>query len=142
MSGESIPVYGVTVNAINNGAARLNTEVSVLADVANVYNGAHDICDLVFEGTFAVAPVASQSLHVYMRQINIKGASDNPIPDANYKHTYIATIPLAMQTTNSIAVAKVPIFPGCELYVENDSGQTLNVGWTLDIKPFGYGVAP
>ena len=140
MAGESIVVYGITVNAVTSGASVINTAFSV-APTSSVV-GSHVLADAVLSGTFAVAPVASQSVHLYRRDMNIKGVSAAPAPLASNKNIYVGSFILSTDVTQTINLPAIPLSPDCEFYIENDSGQTLNAGWTLDIKPFGYGIAP
>lgn len=140
MSGESIPVFGDTVAMVISGASLADTVFS--SAVTAPYADVHGMADIVFEGVFAVAPAAGKSLHLYRRDLDIKGTSDNPLPDASYKEQYIGSIPLDLVTNQAIQLSGVRLSNNCEIYIENDSGQTLNGGWTLDIKPFGWGINP
>lgn len=139
MAGESIFIYGTTVNVVTSGASLTSTSFS--GAPASAVTGSHVLGDVVFEGTFAVAPDAEKVLYLYRRDLNIKGTTDSQIPSSSNKNTYIGTINLANTTTQACQISAIPLSPDCEFYIENASGQTLNAGWTLDVKPFGYGIA-
>lgn len=139
MAGESISVYNTTVNAVTSGASIADTVFS--AAPANAVVGDHVLCDVVFSGTFASAPVAGQVLSLYRRDMNIVGTTDAPTPSSSNRNTYVGAFLLSTDATQAVNLSGVPLAPDCEFYIENESGQTLNAAWTLDVKPFGFGIA-
>jgi len=139
MAGESIIIYSTTVNVVTSGASVTDTNFSATPASSVVSN--FPLADAVLSGTFAVAPASDNVVHLYRRDMNIKSTNDAPVPSASNKNIYVGSFKLSTDTTQTINLPAIPLSADCEFYIENGSGQTLNSTWTLDIKPFGFGVA-
>lgn len=89
---------------------------------------------------FAVPPTANTSVNLYMRLMNVQGANNATVPDANFQHMYVGSFPLNDSTltqyiTLDISLPNTMTSQNYEFYVENKSGQSLPAGWDIYITP-------
>ena len=104
---------------------------------------------VVLEGNYTSAPTANTVVNLFMRKLNIDdgGAEDEPVPDANNRHSYAGTFFLndatgAFTLGIDIALPNNRTSQIYEPYIENMAGQSLPAGWDLHITPKARGPHP
>lgn len=140
----------ITANA---AVFEYGTQVTVISDASAIANGAFNagtvtpltptdkvpLADLMLDITFAVAPVAGKVVNVYRRDLNIDGANSAPVPDNNFKQTYIGSFVVdAVITRQFLSLHSVPIGPDQEFYIENATGQSTSGTTILKVTPKTY----
>lgn len=92
--------------------------------------------------TFGTAPAAGKALILFARKLNVDGANDAPVPSANYQETLIGSVIVDAVTTTQYLETVVEDVPAeFDLYIRNDTGQSVSAGWTAKITPQTYGPA-
>lgn len=142
MAGETIRVYGTTVNMVTSGANLTTNDFNLSNDIAADYSGSHDLCDVVLNLTFVGSVAIGQYLHLHRRDMNIEGAFDETQPGLTYAPRRVGSILLPNLSSARLAFNAVPLAPDCQFWLENQSGKTISAGWTMIVKPYGFGVAP
>lgn len=89
------------------------------------------------------------SIGLYARLLDIDGANDMPIPDANYPHIFVDTFPIdfgvAADTDfyTMIPLFQMPMYQTSQIiewYLKNDgTGQTIGAAWSLWVTPITLG---
>lgn len=93
---------------------------------------------------YAVAPDVNSVVNLYLRLLNTRGTNDSEIPDANFTHTYVGSLPVNDVTTNQYVTIDISL-PNSkssqeyEFYIENQTGQTIQAGWDLYVTPKAIG---
>jgi len=101
-------------------------------------DGAHDVI-LDFSGAFSIAP-ANGVIYVHLRLLNIDGVNDSDAPDANYTPWRIWIINLNDVTATQYQQIYLHDVPDdFDIYLENQSGQSLSPGWTVAVTPVTSG---
>lgn len=123
------------------GAVNPSSDVSVaLAGTGNL--GRYPRCDvaLMIAPTASIAS-ASTNIYLYRRDLNVDGASDEPVPATSNKQKFMgafqASATTTASTTHYMQITDVPL-PGagdCEFYIENGLGVNIPVGWKLKVTP-------
>lgn len=94
-------------------------------------------------GTITIGGIA-----LYCQRMNIDGANDEPVPDANYSAQFLGSFPtdsgLAVTTDNYIPLGHTAL-PNLytnqvyNFFIKNNCGVTLTAGWTIKITPITDG---
>lgn len=146
-------------NTTNEAVTNSNTGLSALNDTStlSVVDGAYTAAaataltatlvenrpqiNLALTVTFASAVAAAgKTVDVYYRYINIDGTNDEPVPgtDAYFAGHYRGSFQLGDDVTQYIKLFGVlaPVEgEEVEVYLENNSGQTINA-WKLTVLPW------
>lgn len=120
-----------------SGSADVSTS---LARAGNL--GAYPRCEIQIkvQGTASINST-SQNLHLYRRDINIDGTSDETVPGSSNKQHHVATMQVPAGTaaswTHFINVDNVPLpaAADCEFYLESALGVNITAGWSLKVTP-------
>lgn len=93
---------------------------------------------------YAVAPDANSVVNLYVRPLNTVTTNDQEIPDANFQHTFVGSLPVNDVTTNQyitidITLPNTKTSQEYEFYIENKTGQTIQAGWDIYVTPKTYG---
>ena len=131
------------VTLVTGVAALLTGTMNTGETVATLAGGMY--ADLVLTGAFAAAVAINKSIHVYRRDLNIDGTADAPLPVVadgtnDYEHKYLCSFDVVPNTTAPQSIHREGVFVpnDCELYLKNDTGQTLNLGYTLKATPWTW----
>lgn len=132
-----------TVSASGGTSSVVSGAFSVTADMeTGGWTNTDDspMASVLLTGGFASAPAANKAIALYVRVMNIDGTSDPDVPSANYRHTYVGSIPVNASTTlnpSAIDVRLPNAYSGqiYEFYLENTAGVTLNAGWVMKVTP-------
>lgn len=138
-AGAAVFEYATEVTAISDSSVILNAAFNAGAITAVTPADKTPLADAVLDITLAVAPVSGRSIHLYRRDLNISGANDATVPDANFKSIYVGSFPLDLVTTQQfISLPDIPLGQDQAFYIENDSGQSTSGTTVLVIKPKTY----
>lgn len=135
------------VTHIGSGASMAAAALSGSADISTALAGTGNLnrypradVTLMITATASIA-ATSTSVHLYRRDINVDGTSDEKSPDTSNKQHYMGSfqIPAAttVSTTHYVQLTDIPL-PGagdCEFYVENALAVNIPAGWTLKVTP-------
>ena len=119
-----------TSAAVSDAAFSIATDTAVFTNSDDAMSGV-----IILLTNFSVAPDANSVINVYLRALNIVSTNDAEVPDANFPHSYICSIPLNDVTTAQYSNPIKFSFPNAksgqeyEVYIENQAGQTLPAGW-------------
>lgn len=145
-SGAMAISRGSTVNHIINGASLTNGSYSVAGDIDNAFSNAdgYAFVDVALTHTRAAAGTAGLTVTLFRRFLDIVGTSDEPAASANFPGTVVGVFLSSNITTEQFEmVAGVPVYGRpCEFYIQNNTGQTINATWDLDIHPWTWIPAP
>lgn len=94
-----------------------------------------------------VTGVANKAINIYARVMNVDGTTDPVAPGTNRKWQPIGAflVYAAATTTNytfDSAACRLPNASASqdyEIYLENQTGQTISSGWTLKVTPLTQG---
>ena len=140
-SGASLTEHSGLVAAISDTVAIANTAFSAGTITQLTLTDKVSLADMVLTVTMAVAPAAGARFHIYRRGMNIDGANHAPVPDANFKSTYIGSFQLDLvNTIQYLDLDAVPIVADQEFYLENDTGQSTSGTTILKVNPRAYNV--
>lgn len=139
-AGAAVFEYGTAgVEVVNDTSAIASAAFNAGTITAFTNTNNAPLCDMSLDITIAVAPVAGKAIHVYRRDLNIDGANDATVPDANYKGTYVGSFKLDLVTSRQFQPLKdVPLTQEQEFYIENDSGQATTGTTVLKITSKSY----
>ena len=141
--------YGTLTDLANTSGAVLINSFSAQTDLLS-WENTEDLPTAGIVGlfTFSTAPSASSPmLLLYARPLNIDGGDSADIPSANVQREFLGIFSLAPRT----GLQKIPLVASLlalksaqtfEFYVENQSGETLDAGWSLQITPTTVGPKP
>lgn len=138
--------YSTEIVHIGSGASLAAAGISGSADVSVALSGTgnlarYPLADVVLKiAPTASIALASQTIYLYRRDINVDSTNDEKVPDAsNKKHmvaSFIVPASTTASTTHYIKESDVPLGGGdCEFYIENGLAVNIPVGWTLKITP-------
>ena len=96
--------------------------------------------------TFSVAPVAGDSIPLYLRPLNNVGTNDANVPTAAFQDMYVASFPLlagtaAQYITRTISLPNSYTSQEYEFYFENTTLQSVSAGWSINVTPLTIGGA-
>ena len=138
--------YSTEIVHIGSGASLAAAAMSGSADVSVALSGTGNLARypradivLMIAPTASIA-LASQTVYLYRRDINIDGTNDEKVPDtSNRKHMVAAFLvpgSTTVSTTHYIKETDVPLGGGdCEFYIENALNVSIPIGWTLKVQP-------
>ena len=135
-----IEFFGTQDELTSTPATVASTAFSTLTDVPAWTNDDDAPQAMItLEGTSGAAVVAGKTIDLYVRKINVIDSTDDDIDiDANFKHEYLGSFPMAVGTAQRYTlVTYLPNFKTSsefEFRIYNDSGQTLT-SWKLSITP-------
>jgi len=128
---------GSVATAAFNSSADISTALSFTGNLNR-----YPRCDVVITvATSASIAAASNSLHLYRRDINVDGTTDETVPGTSNRAHYVRsfTIPAATtaSVTNTVHLEDIPLPGGsdCEFYIENSMAVSMLIGWTMKITP-------
>lgn len=134
--GDLALVEDAKTDLVTGTASLAQNAFSSQAEAVALLGNTRPDANVVFVGTFALAPAAGEALYVFRRDLDIDGASDAPIPDANYEHILVAIIPVDPGSASQVLpYPEMPLSKNQELYIKNGSAQTLNSGYRLAVGP-------
>ncbi len=103
---------------------------------------------VILELTMAVAADDNSGCYMYFRALNVESTNDDSIPEAEYRHTPIAFFPVLNLITTiqrSTLIVPLPNYKTSsvwEVYIENQTGQEIDAGWTVFVTPITIGPHP
>ena len=137
----AIEFFGTQVDLDSTSATVADGAFSISTDLV-VFTNSDDAPQASIVGFFdyAVAPDANSSINLYLRPINIQSTNDQETPDANFQHTYVGSFPVNDVTTNQyiaidISLPNTKTSQEYEVYIENQTGQTIQAGWIIYVTP-------
>jgi len=143
MATPMIFLYGTEKRLQDNTSAALATgNYAVCATAGYTSTDTLDYRDakLVLKCTIPVATVVSAKIHKYARRKNVQGTNHGSIPSANYRKDRIGSFIPNTGTAQQYIVENVYDMPKeADIWIENDSGQTISAGWELWIEPLTDG---
>jgi len=79
---------------------------------------------------------ANSSIALFRQNLNQGGTRDDPVPSANFLHTYIGSIPVpdsaGADTVIEVSLSGCPLDGDCRIYIGNEIGVTIKAGWTIE----------
>lgn len=138
---DGIHKFGTQDTVDSSSAAVLDDAFSVAGDVTQWTNDDDaPMASMVAMLDWSVAPTANTSVHLYARLDDIDSTNDQDTPDGNYRHTLLGSFPINDVTTNQyiaidIALPNTVTSQRYTFFIENQTGQTIQAGWTLKITP-------
>lgn len=151
MANESVYKYGTTVTLANaNGGATSTLQLSAAAATTYSSTNTADYPDAVFVLTtngFGGVPVASTTIDLFIRALDVDGTLDAPAPGTGastdaYRTQYFGSFVLkASSGADSYRFVAYDIPRNGEVYLYNGTAQTLTSGWTLKMTPRTIGPA-
>lgn len=132
-----VKTHGTIKTLESNGAAIAAAAYgpALIANYTRSVDGA-DAPDLkiALSLTFAVAPVSGDTITLFARRLNVDGANDTPVPSANFADKrlgFLIVSPVAAIQYLETVVRNIP--KDMTLYIRNDTGQSINLGWTAKV---------
>lgn len=136
----AIEFFGTEDTITSTGASTTNNSFTAAGTWTNDDDAPQAAA--VFLGAWATAPTANTVVNLYVRVDNIDSTNDQDTPDANFQHTFVGSFPLndvggstTQRSAIQISLPNTYTSQVYHFYIENKSGQTLNVNWTLKITP-------
>lgn len=134
----AIHFFGAQDTVTSTGASTADAAFTSAGTWTNVDDAPMAAAVAMFD--WSVAPDANSVVNLYARMDNIDGANDQDAPDANYQHTYLGSFPVNDVITNQyiaidIALPNTATSQVYNFYIENKTGQTIQVNWSLKITP-------
>lgn len=98
----------------------------------------------VFQGDFASAPTAGETVDIYLRLMDIDSTNDAPQPDSNFKMTFAGTLIVDADAAAQYVAIDIPLpnttsSQDYQFYIQNNTSVSLDSGWTLKITPKTFG---
>ncbi len=101
---------------------------------------------ITLELTMDQAANNSSGCNMYFRALNVESTNDDAVPTAVYRHTPIAFFPVApvpaltiQRSTLIVALPNYKTSSVWEVYIENQTGEIIEAGWTVFIRPITIG---
>jgi hypothetical protein len=144
-TGSNADFFGTQDTLGTSSAAVSDAAFSIATDLSTWTNDDDaQVASVTLLANFAVAPNANSAVNLFYRLLNVEGIYDNPIPDANFQHTFAGNFPLNDVTTAQYATIDISLKNGYssqqyEFYIQNESGQTISAGWNLYVTPKAVG---
>lgn len=145
MTNEAVKVDGTPKTLEANGGSVTSDTVAQANDASYgiVADGA-SFPHALFVLTFTLASTTSvqnKTINLYARALDISSTNDAESPEsgANYKGRFIGAF--VVNDSGSAQYADVEAFDvprKADYYIDNQTGQTINSGWTLVVTPFSY----
>ena len=147
MANETVITTGTTINVVTGAASAVNDGAfnSNVGSITNTNTGDFPFLKLelrmTFNGTGTL--VTGAAVHCYFRRDGIGGATQAPVPDADYKHDYVGSFKVDKNNATTEQVLTIegvaaPVAEDCDVYIENDTGKNSATGWDLDAVPYTY----
>ena len=137
----AVEFFGTQDTLGTSSAAVSNDAFSVAGDLSTWTNDDDaPTASVVLLANFSVAPDANSALNLYLRPLNLQSTNDQDVPDANFQHVYVGSLPLnnvtsAQYISIDISLPNNITSQQYEFYVENKSGQSLPSGWDIFVTP-------
>lgn len=139
----AIHFFGTADDLDSTAASVADGAISVVGDLAAWTNDDDaSSASVVFEGAFTTGPDVGSFIQLVARLMDIEGTNEATAPLADYQHTWLGAFPL--DNVGSSTTQRIPIdidLPNhhtsqiYNFYIVNNSGQSLDSGWTLHITP-------
>lgn len=146
---DTIVKFGTQDDLDSSSAAVTDGSFSVAGDLATWTNDDDaPLASVVGLFTFGTAPDAGSVINLFCRPMNIVDTTkDQNAPTADQPITFLGAFILDNVTTEQVIAIEVflPLVVSSqqfEFYIENQAGQTLSSGWSLQITPKTYGAHP
>lgn len=135
-AGDIILTSDAQITVITGTATRANNAFSTSAEATAMTANEHPYGEATLSCSFAIAPVAGSSVHLFRRDLNIDGTNDAPVPNASYEEQYVGSFALNTVTTQQFSIiATVPLRNGDqEFYIKNGGGQVMDLDYVVKIK--------
>jgi hypothetical protein len=130
---------GTTLQTILNTGASLATATNALGSAITLTDLHYPLADILFNGTFASAPAASQLILCwFLREDGAgnyeDGAAGALVAGVPARNPDFAIPVEPVSTAQVIIIPDVPLPPGpFKLLLQNNAGQTLNSGYTVKL---------
>ncbi len=136
----------------------LASSSALVAAAANSFSIASDLltwtndddapeASITLEVTMDTAAADNSGVNMYFRALNVDGSTgDDAVPTAVYRHTHIAFFPVApvpaltiQRTTKVVPLPNYKTSSVWEVYIENQTGEIIEAGWTVFVTPITTG---
>ncbi len=145
----AVKFYGtkVDLSAGTTPGAVAAAAFSAAADLDNFTN-ADDAPEaaITLEMEVDVAADDNSGCNMYFRALNVESTSDDEVPEAEYRHTFIGFFPALNGSTalqRSTIVVPLPSYKTSsvwEVYIENLTGQAITTStWSVFVTPITIG---
>ena len=140
-AGDAILSWGATTTCIVGSSAIADAgfvtsgNATISEITANTFPLGRAVLYTAFSAT--VSANSGRVVDLYRRDTNVDGTNDAPIPDANFKQTYVGTFTLDSDVAQWLSIT-VPLTSDQEFYFQNNGGNTLTNTFKLIVTPFTY----
>lgn len=120
-------------------AVNPSSDVSTALTSTNLFN--YPYMDVALMATFSASiALASNTIALFRRDNDIDSTNDEKAPDtsnlAHFLGNFVVPGSTTVSTTHYLNLENVPIPQGpFDLYMQNNTGVNLKVGWTLKVTP-------
>ena len=150
-TNDAIHKFGTQTDISGTATALVATTALSIINVttgSNAWTNSDDapMASVTLGVTFSVAPVAGDSIHLYLRPLNNVSTNDANVPTAAFQDMYVASFPLLAGTaaqwiTRTISLPNSYTSQVYEFYFENDTLQSVSAGWSINVTPMAVGGA-
>lgn len=139
----TIVFFGTQEDLDSASAAVVDAAFSVVGDLTT-WTDEDDAPEAVFIllATFSVAPDAGSVINLHMRPLNIVDTtSDAQTPSTTYSGGFVGSFLVDSSSTSEqilplmVSLPSVETQQEYELYIENQAGQTISAGWSIQTTP-------
>ena len=143
MANEAEWTYATQVTLEASGTSAANAAFAAADDttLASAGHSNYPYADFVLKTVgFSATLGSSKYIGLYRRALNADTASGDAVaPGTSNKVQYVGafTIPDVQASTGTtyFTLEDVPIIEDQEFWIENQTGVTVNAGWTLKVRP-------
>lgn len=142
----AVEFFGTQDDLDSTSALVANTGFSISTDLVTWTNDDDaPQASIILEVTMNLAADDNSGVNMYFRALNVEGTNDDSVPEAEYRHNWIAFFPILNGITSlqrSTLRVNLPNFETSsewEIYIENQTGQQIDAGWTVFITPITIG---
>lgn len=146
MANEAKIIHATTVAHIVDGAIVNNAAFSAQGDIDAALSSSnlldYPLANAILTFTPSATTVEGDTIDLYRRDINIAGTNDEPIPKTDFKHKYMGSFVVDVDTIEqTLQLTGIPLAKECEFFIFNNlnGAVTINNTWDLDIQPYTYG---
>ena len=139
--------FDTAVIVITDAANASDPQFTVVGDCTNDLTPTNKVtlADAMLDITLAVAATAGDSVHLYRRDLNLLGTTDDAtFPSANFKNIYIGSFHLDLVATQQfISLPDIPISADQQFAIEYDltaSSGTQTNSTIVTIRPKTFNV--
>ena len=142
----AVEFFGTQDDLASSSALVASAGFSIATDLATWVNDDDaPQASIILEVTMNVAAADNSVCNMYFRALNVEGANDDSIPEAEYRHNWVASFPVLngittiQRSTQRVSLPNFETSSEWEVYIENQTGQTIDAGWTVFVTPITIG---